>query len=319
MASPHEVQGPQATSQYARSLLEARPRPPGDHLREGKITDVNAATEQVTGHAREELIGTDFSDYFTEPEAGARRLPGGLQGRPASRLPAGHPSHSGAITDVLYNASLYRDEAGQVIGVFAAARDISELKREPRRTLCRAAPTSWLAPTRSWSSSPTWPRTTCRSRCAWWRATSQLLARRYKGKLDAEGRGVHRLRGRRRQAHAAADQRPADLLARRARAAEPLRADRLRRRARRGSGQPAGGHRREQRRSSPATSLPRCMADSTQLGAALPEPHRQRHQVPRRRRRRVSTSRRRAARATGSSRCATTASASSRSTPSASS
>ena len=29
---------------------------------------MNAATEKVTGRSREELIGTDFSDYFTDPE-----------------------------------------------------------------------------------------------------------------------------------------------------------------------------------------------------------------------------------------------------------
>lgn len=36
---------------------------------------------------------------------------------------------SGKITDVLYNASLYRDAQGNVLGVFAAARDITESKR----------------------------------------------------------------------------------------------------------------------------------------------------------------------------------------------
>ena len=35
----------------------------------------------------------------------------------------------GHITPVLYNASVYRDENGEVIGVFAAARDITELKK----------------------------------------------------------------------------------------------------------------------------------------------------------------------------------------------
>lgn len=30
---------------------------------------------------------------------------------------------------VLYNASIYRDENGRVTGVFAAARDITELKK----------------------------------------------------------------------------------------------------------------------------------------------------------------------------------------------
>jgi PAS domain S-box-containing protein len=35
----------------------------------------------------------------------------------------------GHITPVLYNASVYRDENGEAIGVFAAARDITERKK----------------------------------------------------------------------------------------------------------------------------------------------------------------------------------------------
>lgn len=34
---------------------------------------------------------------------------------------------------MLYNASVYRDEKGEVIGVFAAARDITEMKRAEER------------------------------------------------------------------------------------------------------------------------------------------------------------------------------------------
>ena len=34
---------------------------------DGTITDVNNATEKVTGYSRNELITTDFSEYFTEP------------------------------------------------------------------------------------------------------------------------------------------------------------------------------------------------------------------------------------------------------------
>lgn len=55
------------TSQYARSLIEASLDPLVTISPDGKITDVNEATVKVTGVQRETLIGTDFSDYFTEP------------------------------------------------------------------------------------------------------------------------------------------------------------------------------------------------------------------------------------------------------------
>lgn len=55
-------------SQYARSLIEASLDPLVTIRPDGKITDVNQATEAVTGRKRVELIGSDFSDYFTEPE-----------------------------------------------------------------------------------------------------------------------------------------------------------------------------------------------------------------------------------------------------------
>ena len=35
----------------------------------------------------------------------------------------------GSIVPVLYNASVYKDESGKVLGVFAAARDITTLKK----------------------------------------------------------------------------------------------------------------------------------------------------------------------------------------------
>ncbi|MEW6249684.1 MAG: PAS domain S-box protein [Planctomycetota bacterium] len=57
-----------AASQYARSLIEASLDPLVTISADGKITDVNEATVKVTGAPREELIGTDFSNYFTEPE-----------------------------------------------------------------------------------------------------------------------------------------------------------------------------------------------------------------------------------------------------------
>ena len=53
---------------YNRSLIEASVDPLVTIGHDGKITDVNEATELVTGCSGDELIGTDFMDYFTEPE-----------------------------------------------------------------------------------------------------------------------------------------------------------------------------------------------------------------------------------------------------------
>ncbi|MCK9306748.1 MAG: PAS domain S-box protein, partial [Methanoculleus sp.] len=121
--------GLKAANAYNRSLIEANPDPLAAIGPDGRITDVNTATEQATGHARDELIGTDFSDYFTDP-AGARA---GYQRVFAEGQVRDYPleirHRNGHTTPVLYNASVYRDEEGRVTGVFAAARDITERKR----------------------------------------------------------------------------------------------------------------------------------------------------------------------------------------------
>ncbi len=55
-------------SLYNRSLIEASLDPLVTIGPDGKIMDVNASTEAATGFKRKELIGTDFSVYFTEPD-----------------------------------------------------------------------------------------------------------------------------------------------------------------------------------------------------------------------------------------------------------
>jgi GAF domain-containing protein len=57
-----------AASLYSRILLESSLDPLFTISPEGKITDVNEATEFATGLTRRKLIGTDFADYFTDPD-----------------------------------------------------------------------------------------------------------------------------------------------------------------------------------------------------------------------------------------------------------
>ena len=114
---------------YNRNLIETSLDPFVTIGPDGKITDVNGATEAVTGYARDELIGTDFSDYFTEPEKAREGYKQVFKDRWIIDYPLEIKHKKGHITPVLYNASVYEDELGDIIGVFAAARDITERKK----------------------------------------------------------------------------------------------------------------------------------------------------------------------------------------------
>ncbi len=120
-------------SLYARSLIEASLDPLVTISPAGKITDVNRATEEATGVPRAQLIGSDFSAYFTEPDKAAAGYQAVILRGFVRDYPLTIRHVSGRHIDVLYNASVYRNEAGEVQGVFAAARDITELRAAERR------------------------------------------------------------------------------------------------------------------------------------------------------------------------------------------
>jgi PAS domain S-box-containing protein len=111
---------------YERSLLEASLDPLVTISPDGKIMDVNQATIEVTGVPRQELVGSDFTTYFTDQgkaRAGYRRV---FDEGVVRDYPLAIRHTSGKITDVLYNATVYRNDGGEVQGVFAAARDVTE-------------------------------------------------------------------------------------------------------------------------------------------------------------------------------------------------
>jgi len=119
----------QAASRYTRSLIEASLDPLVTISKEGKITDVNEATEKATGISRDRLIGSDFSDYFTEPQKAREGYQRVFEKGFVRDYPLAIRSASGAVTDVLYNATVFKGASGEVDGVFAAARDVTERKR----------------------------------------------------------------------------------------------------------------------------------------------------------------------------------------------
>jgi PAS domain S-box-containing protein len=128
-AAARDITAQKQASQYSRSLIEASLDPLVTISIEGKITDVNEASVKVTGIERDKLIGTDFSNYFTEPEKAREGYKNVFEKGFVSDYPLTIHHKSGKLTDVLYNASVYRDDKGNVLGVFAAARDITGQKK----------------------------------------------------------------------------------------------------------------------------------------------------------------------------------------------
>ena len=119
----------EASSQYTRSLIEASQDPFFIISPEGKITGVNEPTIKVTGINREVLMGTDFSNYFTEPQKAHDGYEQAFKLGFVTDYPLTIKSKDGKLTDVLYSASVYKDERDNVLGIFAAARDVTASKQ----------------------------------------------------------------------------------------------------------------------------------------------------------------------------------------------
>jgi PAS domain S-box-containing protein len=128
-AAARDITELKKSSQYARSLIEASLDPLATISASGKILDVNEASVKVTGVAREKLIDTDFSNYFTEPIKAQEGYLQVFDKGFVEDYPLTIKHTNGHLTDVLYNASVYKDDKGNVLGVFAAARDVTEQKR----------------------------------------------------------------------------------------------------------------------------------------------------------------------------------------------
>jgi PAS domain S-box-containing protein len=114
-------------SQYTRSLIEASLDPLFTISAEGKITDINNASMEITEMTREGLIGTDFFEYFTEPEK-AREI---YKQVFAKGFVADFPLtiKDGKLIEVLFNGSVYKDEFGKIMGVVVVARDRTDHNR----------------------------------------------------------------------------------------------------------------------------------------------------------------------------------------------
>jgi PAS domain S-box-containing protein len=116
-------------SQYTLSLIEASLDPLVTINTEGKITDMNQALVNITGMPRDELTGSDFFTYFTEPQMAREVYLEVFKKGSVADAPLTLRNKNGKLTDVLFNGSVYADELGNVLGVVIVARDVTYQKR----------------------------------------------------------------------------------------------------------------------------------------------------------------------------------------------
>ena len=113
---------------YASSLIEASLDPLIVIDLDGRITDMNHAKVEVTGIERQILLGTNFIDYFTDPDKAYKLYKRVFKKGSVVDAPLTFRHVSGKLTDVLFNGSVYKNENGEVIGAVVVARDISKQK-----------------------------------------------------------------------------------------------------------------------------------------------------------------------------------------------
>lgn len=123
---PRDMTKAQESLQSARSMIESSLDSLVAISPQGKITAANQATVKITGAPREELIGTHFSRHLTDPEKANGIYPLVCTEGAAVDYPLTVRHRDGRLTEVLYNASVHRGSTGEVLGVFAAARDVTK-------------------------------------------------------------------------------------------------------------------------------------------------------------------------------------------------
>ncbi|HSJ30734.1 MAG TPA: PAS domain S-box protein, partial [Longimicrobiales bacterium] len=113
---------------YTRSLLESNIDALMTTDPRGIITDINKQMEALTGCTRDELIGAPFKNYFTDSAHAQAAINRVLAEGKVTNYELTARARDGTLTVVSYNASTFHDRDRVLQGVFAAARDMTEVK-----------------------------------------------------------------------------------------------------------------------------------------------------------------------------------------------
>src|ERR1051325_6021868 len=84
---------------------------------------------RMSGYSRESLIGTPFSDYFSDSQRATAGIRETFERGIVTDYVLTLARRDGKQLQVSFNASVFRDPAGAIRGIFASARDITEQAR----------------------------------------------------------------------------------------------------------------------------------------------------------------------------------------------
>jgi PAS domain S-box-containing protein len=117
---------------YTRSLFESNIDALMTTDPQGIISDVNQQMIALTGRTRDELIGAPCKKFFTDPVRADAAIKRVLIEHKVSNFELTVRAQNGKETVVSYNAATIHDRDRKLQGVFAAARDVTDLKRFER-------------------------------------------------------------------------------------------------------------------------------------------------------------------------------------------
>ena len=128
----------EAANSSNRNMIESIVDPMVTITLDGKIGDVNAATESVTGFPRTDLIGQDFASFFTDQEKARAVYRKVFDEEKVSDYELEIRHRDGHLTPVLLNASVFLEGTRRTKAVIATARDITQRRQDEAQVKANA-------------------------------------------------------------------------------------------------------------------------------------------------------------------------------------
>lgn len=118
------------TWRYNRSLIEASIDPIITIDEDGLIIDVNTAVENATGLPKNKLIGTNFSEIFSNPEKAISYYQTVFEKGQSFNYELNLKHINGFTTPVIYNAFVSSDNEEKKVGVMVANNDVATKQKD---------------------------------------------------------------------------------------------------------------------------------------------------------------------------------------------